>query len=97
MSTQSTTSLEEAWGAFGHAAAAVTGALAGLIALLVGAGVVAACTRGALAWAAALAVGRGARWLLIRLQAAESGRVPATAVDELENDSTLKGSQEPGR
>ena len=58
--------LGRVWAAFGHRAAVVAGALAGLTALIWHVPVQIACLRGALAWAAVLLVTRASLWLLQR-------------------------------
>lgn len=100
MSTSPELALEATWTALTHRAAALAGALTGLLALLAGAPAQVASLRGALAWCAALLVGRAARWLAQRVsvQAAQSaGSLPQGELADAENDSTLKPSEATGR
>ena len=92
--------LEVAWKAFAHQAAAIAGAVAGMVALWNDAPVTIACLRGAMAWAAALLTARVLSALLRRLPTVDGpvpNPVPDPAEGDVERDSTLKGSEALGR
>ncbi len=89
--------LDATWTAFVHRAAALTGAAAGLIALLAGETAAGASLRGASTWGVALVTGHSIRWLLRRLGGSVPLTVPSEESQESENDSTLKPSETPGR
>ena len=83
------------WSAFVHRTAALTGAGAGLLALLAGVPVTVACLRGALAWAAAVGVGFAARGLITRTSALGLSWAPGERQEE--ENSTLKASETSSR
>ncbi|MDA1263445.1 MAG: hypothetical protein O2816_00030 [Planctomycetota bacterium] len=100
MDAPTTPPLELAWKAFAHQVAALAGATAAVVALWNDAPVTIACLRGALAWAAALLTARVLTSLLRHVTPDVEpvpNLVPEPGEGRPENDSTLKGSEAPGR
>ena len=74
--TPSRGSVETAWTALTHRAAAVVGALTGLVSLLSDVPVANASLRGGLAWIAVSILGRATSWLLARTVVEDANVAP---------------------
>jgi phage tail sheath gpL-like len=91
------TPLEATWSALVYRAAALAGAVTGLVALLADVPVTVACMRGALTLATVFAVGYAAQRLMVGVAPARTDPVPGGEPSRPERTSTPQASESAGR